>query len=98
MLVHKGTEFEKASSVPAFDPNSDPEEGRVRIASWMATCSSQKLKSAGTSIRRQSPAQRIVPQRIAEPSRQNCHRIRGYAARWKVGWVRGGRRYRSRPS
>ena len=29
MLVHKGTEFEKAGSVPAFDPNSDPEEWGV---------------------------------------------------------------------
>jgi len=26
LLVHKGTEFEKAGSVPAFDPNNDPEE------------------------------------------------------------------------
>jgi adenosylhomocysteinase len=26
LLVHKGTEFEKAGSVPAFDPNADPEE------------------------------------------------------------------------
>jgi len=29
MLVHKGTEFEKAGSVPAFDPNNDPEEWGV---------------------------------------------------------------------
>ena len=29
MLVHKGTEFEKAGSVPAFDPNADPEEWGV---------------------------------------------------------------------
>ena len=29
MLVHKGAEFEKAGSVPAFDPNSDPEEWGV---------------------------------------------------------------------
>src|SRR6187455_1126746 len=29
MLVHKGTEFEKAGSVPAFDPNHDPEEWGV---------------------------------------------------------------------
>ena len=29
LLVHRGTEFEKAGSVPAFDPNSDPEEWGV---------------------------------------------------------------------
>ncbi len=29
MLVHKGTELEKAGSVPAFDPTSDPEEWGV---------------------------------------------------------------------
>jgi len=29
LLVHKGTEFEKAGSVPAFDPNNDPEEWGV---------------------------------------------------------------------
>jgi adenosylhomocysteinase len=29
LLVHKGAEFEKAGSVPAFDPNHDPEEWGV---------------------------------------------------------------------
>src|SRR5919108_2081729 len=29
LVVHKGVEFEKAGSVPAFDPNNDPEEWGV---------------------------------------------------------------------
>ncbi|NIP80582.1 MAG: adenosylhomocysteinase, partial [Gemmatimonadetes bacterium] len=29
LLVHKGVEFEKAGAVPAFDPDSEPEEWGV---------------------------------------------------------------------
>ncbi|MEX2271099.1 MAG: adenosylhomocysteinase [Vicinamibacterales bacterium] len=29
LLVHKGAEFEKAGTIPAFDPNNDPEEWGV---------------------------------------------------------------------
>jgi adenosylhomocysteinase len=42
MLVHKGAEFEKAGSVPAFDPNSDPEEWGVileRLRNFPSTSS-----------------------------------------------------------
>src|ERR687885_1745635 len=33
LLVHKGVEFEKAGAVPAFDPNTEPEEWGVILES-----------------------------------------------------------------
>src|SRR4029450_13347502 len=32
LLVHKGLEFERAGSLPAFDAQSDPEEGGIILA------------------------------------------------------------------
>jgi adenosylhomocysteinase len=52
MLVHKAAEFEKAGSVPNFDPQQDPEEWRVildLIRSELADCPGKWTKiAAGT--------------------------------------------------
>jgi adenosylhomocysteinase len=44
LLVHKGVEFEKAGSVPAFDPDSEPEEWGVILSCLREEQSKDKEK------------------------------------------------------
>jgi adenosylhomocysteinase len=66
LLVHKGLEFEKAGSVPDFDPNSDPEEWGV-------------ILSLLRNLQREAPGQwqRIAPRLrgVSEETTTGVHRL-----------------------